>query len=346
MKGVLLAGGQGTRLQGMTRGGNKHLLPVGGAPMITHGLEKLARAGIEEVLLVTGSHHLADFETFLSSTPFPELRIELVAQERPGGIGEGLALCRRPLGDGEEPVVLLELARFYSEQRELDRAEDCARRARALALETGQPLTALYSGQVWADVDLFRGEPERWRRAAARADALAGEATAQGYITLAGILRNTEAELFSQLGDRARALAAWGRSQDCFRRAGRRPFVVLTRFYMALALANWGAHAEAKALLQESLAEPVVRRRTHDHLRALIGLMQVGARLGEAPLLRRHLAGALALQNPLPMPGVAHWSAGFLDAVEAPEDRARLEQLMERVDPEGAASALQGEAST
>jgi len=115
---------------------------------------------------------------------------------------------------------------------------------------------------------------------------------------------------------------------------------------MALALANWGAHAEAKALLQESLAEPVVRRRTHDHLRALIGLMQVGARLGEAPLLRRHLAGALALQNPLPMPGVAHWIAGFLDAVEAPEDRARLEQLMERVDPEGAASALQGEAST
>jgi len=107
LKGVLLAGGQGTRLQGMTRGGNKHLLPVGGAPMITHGLEKLARAGIEEVLLVTGSHHLADFETFLSSTPFPDLRIELVAQERPGGIGEGLALCRRPLGDGEEPVVLL-----------------------------------------------------------------------------------------------------------------------------------------------------------------------------------------------------------------------------------------------
>ncbi|MBL7007790.1 MAG: sugar nucleotidyltransferase [Planctomycetes bacterium] len=107
MKGVLLAGGEGSRLGQLTAGKNKHLLLVRGETMISYGIRKMAAAGLEELLLVTGSRHLADFEDFLERNPFPGLSIHLVPQERPGGIGEALALCGRLLGDPAEPIVLL-----------------------------------------------------------------------------------------------------------------------------------------------------------------------------------------------------------------------------------------------
>ena len=65
MKGVVLAGGTGSRLMPLTKVTNKHLLPVGRCPMIHHPVKKLAEAGIEEILIVTGVEHMGDVVTLV-----------------------------------------------------------------------------------------------------------------------------------------------------------------------------------------------------------------------------------------------------------------------------------------
>ena len=67
MKGVILAGGNGTRLNPFTKIINKHLLPVGPYPMIYWSLMKLKNAGIEDILLITHQDHLADFKLVLGN---------------------------------------------------------------------------------------------------------------------------------------------------------------------------------------------------------------------------------------------------------------------------------------
>jgi len=61
LKGVILAGGQGSRLDPLTRITNKHLLPVYDRPMVTYAIESLVRAGVSEVMLVTGGTHAGEF---------------------------------------------------------------------------------------------------------------------------------------------------------------------------------------------------------------------------------------------------------------------------------------------
>ena len=61
MKGLICAGGTATRLEELTRVTNKHLLPVGGWPMVYYPLQLLQRVGVHEVLLVTGKQHAGDF---------------------------------------------------------------------------------------------------------------------------------------------------------------------------------------------------------------------------------------------------------------------------------------------
>src|SRR6478752_1299530 len=61
LRGIILAGGKGTRLGELTKVTNKHLLPVGPIPMVYHPLKKLVGAGIDDVLLVSGTDHKSDF---------------------------------------------------------------------------------------------------------------------------------------------------------------------------------------------------------------------------------------------------------------------------------------------
>jgi glucose-1-phosphate thymidylyltransferase len=100
MKGVILAGGRGQRLWPLTRGVNKHLLPVGDRPMIAHGLQTLAAAGIRDLLIVTGAEHLADFRRVLG----PGYRY--AAQPRPAGVADALRHAEH-FADGEPIAVLL-----------------------------------------------------------------------------------------------------------------------------------------------------------------------------------------------------------------------------------------------
>jgi len=94
MKGVLLAGGTGSRLHPLTRITNKHLLPIFDRPMINWGIEALVNAGITEIMLVTGGTHAGEFLRLLGNGhEFGIDRLSYGYQERPGGIAEALGLA-------------------------------------------------------------------------------------------------------------------------------------------------------------------------------------------------------------------------------------------------------------
>ena len=107
MKGVILAGGSGTRLHPLTRITNKHLLPIYDRPMVTYAIEALVEAGVDELMLVTGGTHAGEFFRLLGNGH--EYGIDKLFygyQERPGGIAEALGLAERFV-DGDPCAVML-----------------------------------------------------------------------------------------------------------------------------------------------------------------------------------------------------------------------------------------------
>jgi glucose-1-phosphate thymidylyltransferase len=107
MKGVILAGGKGTRLHPLTRITNKHLLPIFDRPMVSYAIEALVKAGVTEVMLVTGGTHAGEFLRLLGSGHEHGLaRLAYAYQEREGGIAEALGLAE-PFVEGERVVVML-----------------------------------------------------------------------------------------------------------------------------------------------------------------------------------------------------------------------------------------------
>jgi glucose-1-phosphate thymidylyltransferase len=107
MKGVILAGGLGTRLDPMTRVTNKHLLPVYDRPMIHYPLRQLVAAGIERILIVTGGNHAGDFLRLLGNgREFGLRHLDYTYQEGEGGIAAALALAEY-FADGERICVML-----------------------------------------------------------------------------------------------------------------------------------------------------------------------------------------------------------------------------------------------
>jgi glucose-1-phosphate thymidylyltransferase len=94
VKGVILAGGSGTRLHPLTRITNKHLLPLYDRPMVTYAVEALVRAGVTELMLVSGGAHAGEFMHLLGNGR--DYGIDLLTygyQERAGGIAEALGLA-------------------------------------------------------------------------------------------------------------------------------------------------------------------------------------------------------------------------------------------------------------
>ncbi len=105
MKGVVLAGGFGTRLAPMTKVVNKHLLDVFDQPMVYYPLQALRRAGISDVVLVTGAE-IDQFKELLGDGSELGLRLEYARQDGAGGIAEALALAR-PHVAGDSLVAIL-----------------------------------------------------------------------------------------------------------------------------------------------------------------------------------------------------------------------------------------------
>jgi glucose-1-phosphate thymidylyltransferase len=107
VKGVVLAGGLGTRLAPMTRVTNKHLLPIYDRPMVYYPIQTLVEAGITEILLVTGGNHAGDFLRLLGNgKDFGLKHLNYTYQEGEGGIAAALALCEH-FADGKPVCVIL-----------------------------------------------------------------------------------------------------------------------------------------------------------------------------------------------------------------------------------------------
>ena len=100
IKGVILAGGTGSRLMPLTKVTNKHLLAVGQKPMIYYPVEKLVSAGIEEILIVTGVDHMGDVVNLLGSGKNFNCRFTYKVQDAAGGIAQALALAEGFANDG------------------------------------------------------------------------------------------------------------------------------------------------------------------------------------------------------------------------------------------------------
>jgi glucose-1-phosphate thymidylyltransferase len=107
MKGIILAGGLGTRLLPMTRVTNKHLLPVYDRPMIYYPIQQMVHSGIEDILVVTGGNHAGDFLKLLrNGHDFGLKHMAYAYQEGEGGIAEALGLARDFADDGPVLVIL------------------------------------------------------------------------------------------------------------------------------------------------------------------------------------------------------------------------------------------------
>lgn len=107
MKGIILAGGFGTRLMPMTRVTNKHLLPVYDKPMIYYPIQCLVNAGIKDIMIVTGGNKAGDFLELLGNgKEFGITELHYTYQEGAGGIAEALGLAR-DFVDSDKIVVVL-----------------------------------------------------------------------------------------------------------------------------------------------------------------------------------------------------------------------------------------------
>lgn len=106
MKGIILAGGTGSRLFPLTKITNKHLLPVGKYPMIFHAIYKLKEAEIEDILVVTGKEHMGDVVNLLGSGKEFEVSFTYKVQDEAGGIAQALGLAEQFVGQDQMVVIL------------------------------------------------------------------------------------------------------------------------------------------------------------------------------------------------------------------------------------------------
>lgn len=112
MKGIILAGGFGTRLHPITKVTNKHLLPVYHKPMIFYPIETMVKAGINRIIIITNPSHVEDFVNLLGSgKDFKDKkgkRIQIVyaIQDKPSGIADGLWIARDYIGEDNCMMIL------------------------------------------------------------------------------------------------------------------------------------------------------------------------------------------------------------------------------------------------
>ena len=107
MKGIILAGGLGSRLRPLTNVTNKHLLPIYDRPMIFYPLQTLVAAGIRDILIVTGGNNAGDFLRLIGNgSAFGLKHVNYTYQKGEGGIAEALGLAQY-FADGERIIVIL-----------------------------------------------------------------------------------------------------------------------------------------------------------------------------------------------------------------------------------------------
>jgi glucose-1-phosphate thymidylyltransferase len=122
-RGVILAGGKGTRLGELTKVTNKHLLPVGPYPMVYHPMKKMVGAGLRDLLLVSGTEHMGDFVELFGSGKDHSCRLTYRVQDEAGGIAQALGLAELFCQDVRSLVILGDNI-FYDSLKEYVTAAD------------------------------------------------------------------------------------------------------------------------------------------------------------------------------------------------------------------------------
>jgi glucose-1-phosphate thymidylyltransferase len=140
LKGVILAGGTGSRLHPLTRITNKHLLPIFDRPMVTYAIEALVTAGVTEMMVVTGGTHAGEFLRLLGNGHEWGIdRLLYAYQEKPGGIADALGLAQRFVEDDQVIVVLGDNIFEYTIRAAVDRFRQQAKGGRILLAEIKDP---------------------------------------------------------------------------------------------------------------------------------------------------------------------------------------------------------------
>jgi glucose-1-phosphate thymidylyltransferase len=106
LKGVVLAGGTGSRLMPLTKVTNKHLLPIGQKPMIFYPIEKLTSIGVEQILIVTGVEYMGDVVGLLGSGREFDCHFTYRVQDEAGGIAEAMGLAENFTQEQPMAVIL------------------------------------------------------------------------------------------------------------------------------------------------------------------------------------------------------------------------------------------------
>ena len=139
MKGIILAGGTGTRLYPLTKVTNKHLLPIGKEPMIYHPVKQLVSAGITSILVITSTNHMGDVVNLLGSGEEFNCDFTYKVQETAGGIAHALALAEDFANGDKIAVILADNIFEYSMKPYADNFLKQKDGARVLLKEVGDP---------------------------------------------------------------------------------------------------------------------------------------------------------------------------------------------------------------
>ncbi|MGI9118862.1 MAG: sugar phosphate nucleotidyltransferase [Acidimicrobiales bacterium] len=140
MKGVILAGGTGSRMYPLTRITNKHLLPIYDRPMVTYAVEAMVGAGVIDIMVVTGGTHAGEFFRLLGNgQEYGIDRLFYAYQDRPGGIAEALGLAERFVGGDRVLVMLADNIVEHSIRPMVERFVDQEKGARVLLSPIADP---------------------------------------------------------------------------------------------------------------------------------------------------------------------------------------------------------------
>ena len=154
MKGVILAGGTGSRLHPLTRITNKHLLPIYDRPMVTYSIEALVAGGIEEILVVTGGTHAGEFFRLLGDGHGHGIGLlQYAYQEREAGIADALGLAERFAGDDRVLVMLADNIFERSIKPAIENFERQERGARIVLSKVEEPEHLRHLGVADLDGD-------------------------------------------------------------------------------------------------------------------------------------------------------------------------------------------------
>jgi glucose-1-phosphate thymidylyltransferase len=106
MRGVIMAGGSGTRLGSLTRSVNKHLLPIYDKPLIYYPLSTLMLSGIRDIMLISSPTEIKNFEKLLGSGEQFGIKLEYAIQNNPGGIAQGILIAEKFISDHKVGFIL------------------------------------------------------------------------------------------------------------------------------------------------------------------------------------------------------------------------------------------------